>query len=150
MPEYEEISENFKRSLINKIQTTAPFWKLLGMELVDIKKGWAKVKLPFSRKLTHALGMAHGGAIFAPADSAIAMALLGMVARDQTLTTIEMKINYLRAFGDGAIIAEARIVHKGSNIALGEVEVTNDHGDIVAKALATCMIIKRKPNDLPD
>ena len=59
--------------------STSPFWALLGMELVDVKKGWAKVRLPFDNKLKQPMGIAHGGAIFATADSAVVMALLGMV-----------------------------------------------------------------------
>jgi hypothetical protein len=82
---YEELSESFKKALIAKVQTVSPFWGLLGMELVDIKKGWAEVRLPFDRKLTHAFGIAHSGSVFAPADSAVAMALLGLVEEGKGL-----------------------------------------------------------------
>lgn len=126
------------------MKTDAPFWQLLGMELVDVKKGWAKIRLPFHNKLVHPLGIAHGGSIFAPADSAVAMALIGLVDRDDRFTTIEMKINYLRPFDSGEIFAEARIVHLGTKTALGEIEVRNGTGDLVAMALATYMIIRKK------
>ncbi|MDD5711849.1 MAG: PaaI family thioesterase [Smithellaceae bacterium] len=142
MTDYEELNPSFRKALLEKIQESAPYWKLLGMELVDVKKGWAKVRLPFDRKLIHPLGIAHGGAIFSPADSAVAMALIGLVERDEIFTTIEMKINYLKPFADGEIIAEARIVYRGTKTALGDVEVTNEKGELVAKGLATYMIMK--------
>lgn len=144
MPEFEDLDLNFKNALIHKMKTESPFWTLLGMELVDAKKGWAKVKLPFSKKLTHPLGIAHGGAIFSPADSAVAMALLGLVDRDENFTTVEMKINYLKPVADGEMTAEATITHKGKKIALGDVEVRNGEGELIAKALATYMILKKK------
>lgn len=144
MNEYEELSPNFKQALLTKVKAHTPFWTLINMDLLDVKKGWAKVRLPYDPKLNHAYGAAHGAAVFAPADSAVAMALQGMVGKDEVFTTVEMKINYLRPFAKGEITAEARIVHKGGNLALGEVEVRDEQGRIVAKALATYMIMKRE------
>ena len=143
MIEYEELDPKFKKLIIEKMKTESPYWSLLGMELVDIKKGWAKVRLPFDKKIVHPLGVAHGGAIFSPADSAVAMALIGMVQEDESFATIEMKINYIAPFEKGEIIAEAKLIHKGRNTALGDIEVRNGQGDLIAKALATYMIIKK-------
>ena len=140
----EELSPDHKLALMQKMNTLAKYWSLLGMELVDVKKGWAKVSLEFSEKLTHPLGIAHGGAIFSPADSAIAMALTGLVEQDEICATIEMKINYLKPFDKGKITAEANIIHKGKKIAIGDVQVINDQGHIIAKGLATYMIMKTR------
>ncbi len=144
MPEFEEISPNFKSALMTKMKSVAPYWTLLGMELVDIKKGWSLVKLPFSEKLTQPDGIAHGGSIFSPADAAVAMALLGMIEKDETMVTIEMKINYIKSFSSGEIEAEAKIVHKGRKTAIGEVDIRNSNRDLIAKGIATYMIIKKK------
>ncbi|MBW2650254.1 MAG: PaaI family thioesterase, partial [Deltaproteobacteria bacterium] len=123
MEGFEELEPKFKELVIETMKTKSPFWALLGMEIVDVKKGWAKVRLPFEKKLVHPLGVAHGGAIFSPADSAVAMALIGLVERDEFFATIEMKINYLIPFREGEITAEAKIIYKGSKTALGDVEV---------------------------
>ena len=141
---YEELTPNFKRALMEKARTVNPYWHLLGMTLADVKKGWALVRLPFEKKLTHADGIAHGGAIFSAADAAVAMALIGLIERNETMVTIEMKLNYLRPFVQGALQAEARIVQKGSRTALGEVDVTTETGDRIAKGLATYMIIPKR------
>jgi uncharacterized protein (TIGR00369 family) len=142
--EYEEISPNFKSALIKKTRSVHPFWKLLGMELVDVKKGWAVVKLPFDKKLTQADGIAHGGSTFAAADAAVAMALIGMIDRNETMVTLEMKLNYTRPFSSGSILAEAVIVQKGSTTALGEVSVKTDKNELIAKGLATYRILPRR------
>ncbi len=144
MTEYEELSPNFRKAIIEKMKMTVPFWKLLGMEVIDVKKGWAIVRLPFSEKLAQPDGVAHGGAIFSPADTAVAMALLGLIDRNQTLLTIEMKINYIKAVKQGDIIAEAKIVHHGSKTAIGEVDVRNSQGELLAKCLSTYMIVQKK------
>jgi len=142
MDTHEELAPEFRDVLIRKMKTASPFWDLLGLELTDVKKGWARVRLDFDRKLVHPLGIAHGGAIFSAADSAVAMALIGLVDRSETFTTVEMKLNYLKPFERGAITAEATIVHRGNRTALGEVEVRDDEGSLVAKGLATYMILE--------
>jgi acyl-CoA thioesterase len=142
MTDYEDLAPTFKASLLARMQQESPFWELLGLELADVKKGWAKVRLPFARKLVHPLGIAHGGAIFSAADSAVAMALIGLVDRDETFTTVEMKINFLKPFDAGEMMAEAWIVHKGAKTALGDVEVRNGDGTLIAKGLATYMILR--------
>ena len=144
MTEFEELAPNFKNALLTKVKKNTPFWSLINMDLVDVKKGWARVRLTYDKKLDHAYGSAHGAAVFAPADSAVAMALQGMVAKDEVFTTVEMKINYFKPFYKGEIIAEAKIVHKGGNLAIGDVEIRNSEGTLIAKALATYMIMKQE------
>ena len=143
MSTYEALSPSFRKALIAKMQEESPFWTLLGLELADIRKGWAKVRLPFAKKLVHPLGIAHGGAVFSAADSAVAMALVGLVEKDESFTTVEMKINYLRPFNEGEITAEAKIIYKGSRTALGDVDVRNAGGVLIAKGLATYMILRK-------
>lgn len=141
--QFEELYPSFKKALLKKSQSVHPFWNLLGMTLVDIKKGWAVVRLPFDEKLTQGDGIAHGGATFSAADAAVAMALIGMIERNETMVTLEMKLNYLSPFNQGAILAEARIVQKGSRSAIGEVDVKNEEGQLIAKGLATYVVLQK-------
>jgi acyl-CoA thioesterase len=143
MSEYDELDPRFKESLLNWMKTKNPFWSLLGMELVDIKKGWAKIRLPFTEKLANGVGVAHGGAIFSPADSAVGMALIGLTDKNESISTLEMKINFLRPLSGGEIIAEARIVHRGTMTAIGDVEVQDGDGNLIAKGLVTYAIVKK-------
>jgi acyl-CoA thioesterase len=144
MEEYEELAPGFKESLLKWMKTKNPFWSLLGMEILDVKKGWAKIRLSFTEKLANGIGVAHGGAIFSPADSAVGMALVGLLKKGENVSTLEMKINYLKPFNSGEIVAEARIIHKGSQTAIGDVDVRDDKGDYIAKGLATYAIFKKR------
>jgi uncharacterized protein (TIGR00369 family) len=143
MSKNEKLSTHYSKAWLTKTKKMIPFWSLVGMELIDIRKGWAKTKIPYSQKLINANGVAHGGVIFSAADSAVGLALLGLVDRHDLITTIEMKINYLKSFDRGEITAEAKIIFKGSQIAVGEAEVRDSDGNLVAKATSTYAIIKR-------
>ena len=143
MSDYEELAPRFKTAILDWMKNRNPFWSLLGMELMEVKKGWARVRLPYDEKLTNALGLVHGGAIFSPADSAVGMALVGLIGRDESISTLEMKINYLKPVKGRAIMAEAKIVHKGTQTAIGDVDVKDDNDALVAKGLATYAIFKK-------
>ena len=149
MAEYEELAPRFKAAILDWMKTRNPFWELLGMELLEIKKGWAMVRLPIEDKLTNAIGLVHGGAIFSAADSAVGMALVGLTNRDENISTLEMKINYMKPVKGGEIIAEANIIHKGSQTAIGDVEVRDEEENLISKGLATYAIFKkvRQPED---
>ena len=147
MAQYEEIDAKFKKSIMEWMKNHNHFWSLLGMEIVEMKKGWAKIRLPFAEKLANGVGVAHGGAIFSPADSAVGMALVGMLKKDETISTLEMKINYLKPFKNGEIVAAARIIHKGNQTAIGDVEVRDENDSLIAKGLATYAIVKKSGND---
>ena len=143
MENHEELAPRFKAAILDWMETKNPFWTLLGMELAEIKKGMAKVRLPIEEKLTNAIGLVHGGVIFSAADSAVGMALVGLITRQENISTLEMKINYLKPVTGGEIIAEAKIIHKGAQTAIGDVEVRNAEQNLIAKGLATYAIFKR-------
>jgi len=82
----------------------------------------------------------HGGAIGSLADSAGGVALRTL-AEPLAVTTVEFKVNLLAPVTEGELVAEARIVRKGSRIAVAEVEIKAQGGNLVAVALATYMIL---------
>ena len=139
---FKDLSPNFRKALIEKAHKNHPFWGLLGMQVVDAKKGWAVIRLPFDKKLTQADGISHGGAIFSASDAAIGIALLGMLPKGDSMVTLEMKINYFRPFTEGELLAEASVIQKGSRTAVAEVDVTGSDGKQLAKCIATFVILK--------
>lgn len=141
MGEYEDIEPNFKEALMTKLHKNSPFYALLGMQLIDIKRGWVKICLPFDKKITQPFGTAHGGAIFSLADTAAALAMLGTIAKEKIYTTIEGKINYIEPFVSGEIIAEAKIISKRKRIILCEVEIINAEDNLIAKAFFSNMLL---------
>ena len=123
-----------------KAANSSPYYRLLGMAVKEIKEGESRIEMPFKQGLTHPYGIAHGGAIASLADSAVAMALVDLVHVKDRITTIEFKINFLASVSKGKLEAHAKILHKGSKTAVGDVEVVNEKGRLVAKLVATYSI----------
>jgi acyl-CoA thioesterase len=139
MPLNEEKAKN-----LHKMVATAPFYQLLKITLEKIDEGLARFRMPFQRELTQGFGVVHVGAIATLADTAVAYALLSLVQPGERVATVEFKINYLSSVTAGELIAEAHIINKGEKLALGGMEVKNEQGKLIAKGLATYMILKNK------
>jgi acyl-CoA thioesterase len=125
---------------VRQVANRCPYYRLLGMEIKEIKEGASRLQMPFKQELTHPYGIVHGGAIASLADSAVAMALVGGVGPKDRIATIEFKINFFASIEKGELTARAKIIHKGSRTAVGDVEVANEEGKLVAKVIATYSI----------
>jgi acyl-CoA thioesterase len=125
---------------IREVANKSPYYRLLGMEVMEIKEGESKIQMPFKQGLTHPYRMVHGGAIASLADSSVAMALISLVEPKERITTIEFKINFFAPVSKGDLEAHAKIIHKGSKTAVGDVEVKNEEGKLIAKLIATYSI----------
>jgi len=68
------------------------------------------------------------------------MALIGLTERDEQFTTLEMKINFISSFNKGAITAEAK--GRERERVLGEVNIVDEEGRLIAKSMGTYFIIK--------
>lgn len=133
-----------KAKKLFKMVENAPYYQLLKICLEKIDEGFARFRLPFQRELTQGFGVVHGGAIATLADTAVAYALLSLIQPGERVATAEFKINYLSAVTSGDLIGEARIINKGEKLALGDMEVRDEKGKLIAKGLATYMILKNK------
>jgi acyl-CoA thioesterase len=119
-----------------------PIWSTMGMDVVDVRAGWAQVRVRFSRTLINSNGVVHGGVLFSAADAATAVALLGLLEDGDLIATTEMKINFIKAVDGRDVVAEAHILHRGKRTAVGDVTVRDSAGNLVAKALTTYAIAK--------
>ena len=83
MDEYPPLDQRLKNKILAAANDSIRFWHLLGMEIVDVRKGWARVRISFDENLTNAAGRMHGGVIFSAADSATGIALLGLLEKGE-------------------------------------------------------------------
>lgn len=123
--------------LIKEEAEASPYYGLMGMKVMEVSDGYASVRLPFRRDLTQMFGTVHGGAIVSVADAAMGIALRTQLGKDAKVATIELKINFIAPVQGKDLLAKGKISHKGSRIAVVEVEVVDGEARLVAKGLAT-------------
>lgn len=90
----------------------------------------------------------HGGVISATLDVAGGFAIMLSIAGDSEVTlasfpnmgTIDLRVDYLRPGRGKYFIATARIVRKGSRIAVTHMELHNDTGELIATGGAAYVV----------
>ena len=104
------------------------FRELLGIQVLEVKDGYAKMSLEITKKHTNAVGFTHGGVLFALADCAFAEAVnFG----DRQAVAIQVSINYLRPTSEGDVLtAEATTVSDGKTLALCSVAIKKEAKDV--------------------
>jgi len=135
------------RELVEKIlrgeEPPPPISRLLGLVLVSIEPGRAVFEMEADERHHNPLGTLHGGIYCDLADAAMGSAYASMLADGESFTTIELKINFLRAVRKATLTAEAKVVKAGSTIGYIECEVKDQDGNLVAKAASTCMKLRK-------
>jgi uncharacterized protein (TIGR00369 family) len=121
-----------------------PIARLLGFVLKSIEPGLAVFEMEADERHHNPMGTLHGGVYCDLADAAMGYAYAATLGEDETFTTIELKINFLRAVRKATLTAEARVVKAGSTIGFLECDVKDQTGRLVARAASTCMRLKRE------
>jgi uncharacterized protein (TIGR00369 family) len=116
--------------------------RLIGFEAKEIADGRAVVTLAAGPQHANPMGTLHGGILCDIADAAMGMAFASTLAAEETFTTVELKINFFRPVWEANLKAEGRVVRRGSTIGYVECEVTDEGGQLIAKASSTCMALR--------
>jgi len=122
---------------IQKAVATVPYAHLLGIELDDISEGAATLGLDVRKELKQNHGVVHGGAIASLIDTAMAFAIITLLAPREKVTTVDLTVSYLRPLTKGRITARARVVRSGRRLLVVSADVFGDDGILASTALST-------------
>lgn len=88
------------------------------------------------------MGTVHGGWFATLLDSAVGCAVHSTLPAGKAYTTLELKINIVRALTDAVplVRAEGRLVHAGRQVATAEGRLVGPDGKLYAHASTTCLI----------
>jgi uncharacterized protein (TIGR00369 family) len=131
------------QAIIRGERETFPVARLLGLVFAELGPGRAVFTLDVGERHHNPMGTLHGGVMTDLADSAMGWAFAATLADGEAFTTVELKVNFLRAVREGLLTAEASVVKGGATIGYVECEVKDEQGRLVAKAASTCLRIKR-------
>jgi len=123
---------------INKLKKHAesePVAAFLGMKLLDLSEGYARISMKMRPEFINFNGMVFGGIVAAAADQAFAYATNSVITPN---VAVQFNIHFISAVAaDDAVIAECRVLKKGKRICISEMTVTNREGKLIARASGT-------------
>jgi uncharacterized protein (TIGR00369 family) len=118
--------------------------RLLGMRFDDVESGRVVVSLDTRPDFINPLGIVHGGILATLLDTAMGCAVHTTLPAGVSYSTLELKVNYIRAVPpDGrALTAEGNVIHSGRRTATAEGKVLDQRGKLIGHATTTCIILQ--------
>ncbi len=141
------IKENIKKV----IEESVPIHKYLGLQTIEISTGFIKVRVPFSENVigNKKKRRWHGGIIATVMD-----ALGGMVggthytSPDDSIATIDLRIDYLKGAEASSIIVEAKEVRLGNRILVVKMKAfQEDSNMLIAEGKGVYNFIRNNPDE---
>lgn len=137
------LSESQQARVIGAMNTV-PFAKLLGLRVDTVELTRAVMTMEVREELKQNNGIVHGGAIATLIDSAMAFAIIPHLEDNETSTTVDLTIHYLRPLSSGVATATARIVRAGRRVIIVASDVFDDQGQPAATGISTVIRLLKK------
>lgn len=117
----------------------------LNIEYIDAGDGFLVAKMPVNSSVHQPMGLLHGGASVALAESVGSAASHFFINdKEQEVRGIEISANHLRSIREGVVYGTARIIHKGKTLHLWEIKVTDEAGNLISLCKLTNMVLTKE------
>ena len=112
------------------------FSQWLGIEVLEVREGYSKIKMTVRPEMINGFGIVHGGIAFSMADSAFAFACNN---RNVLSVALDTSINFIKPVHVGDVLtAQAKEIHNGKSTGLYHISIQNQHDHEVAIFKGTC------------
>jgi uncharacterized protein (TIGR00369 family) len=124
----------------------APIAHSLGFLLVEVEAGRVVFQGRPQFAFYNPIGSVHGGWIATLLDSAVACAVHSLLPAGKAYTTLEIKVNYVRALTDRVPLVRAigTSVHQGARVGTAEGRLVGPDGTLYAHASTTCLVMETR------
>jgi acyl-CoA thioesterase len=124
------------QQVVNHMLQNDQFSTWLGIEIIEIKEGYSKIKMTIRPEMVNGFGIIHGGVTFSLADSAFAFACNN---RNNLSVALDTSINFLKpVMVADVLIAEATELHNGRSTGLYHITIHNQKNELVALFKGNC------------
>ena len=119
-----------------------PIALLLGFDIAEVEEGRVVFTAETGEHQYNPIGVVHGGVAATLLDSVMGCAVHSRLPRGRGYTTLEIKVNYVRAIkhDSGPLRAIGTVVHMGGKTATAEARLLDGEGRLVAHATTTCIL----------
>ncbi|WP_309613032.1 PaaI family thioesterase [Flavobacterium sp.] len=117
----------------------------LEIEYIDAGEDFLTAKMPVNSKVHQPMGILHGGATVALAESVgSAASMLFINPEKQEARGIEISANHLKSKREGTVFCTAKIIHQGRSIHLWEIKITDEEGKLISLCKLSNLILPRR------
>jgi acyl-CoA thioesterase len=129
-------NDQLAKKVVAKMMRDDLFSQWMGIEVLEVREGYSKIKMTLRDEMINGFGIIHGGLAFSLADSAFAFACNN---RNNLSVALDTSINFTKATKPGdELTAEAKEIHNGRSTGLYHITIINQLGEQVAHFKGTC------------
>ncbi len=132
----------------NMVEEKIPIHKFLGVKLVEIRRGYAKVSVPFREDVIGDIVRRrwHGGILATVMDSVGGLAgMTYLTSFEDKMATIDLRVDYLKGAEAEGIVVEGEIVRLGNRILVTSMKVWNEgESELLAEGKGVYNFIRMK------
>ncbi|CAM3983277.1 PaaI family thioesterase [Flavobacterium sinopsychrotolerans] len=120
----------------------------LNIKYTDAGEDFLVATMPVNPSVHQPMGLLHGGASVALAESVGSAASMIYVNSELSeVRGIEISANHLKAKRDGIVTATAKIVHKGRSIHLWEIRIKDENNNLISLCKLTNMVLPKRKSE---
>ena len=124
------------RKVVDHMMEHDLFSQWLGIEVLEVKEGYSRIKMTVRKEMINGFGIVHGGIAFSLADSAFAFACNN---RNVLSVALDTSINFIKPVHvDDILIAEAKELHNGKSTGLYHITIMNQKEHLIAQFKGLC------------
>ena len=117
----------------------------LGMEVEELGEDYLLMKMPVDNRTKQPYGILNGGASMALAETVASFAGNILIRKENKhCVGLEINGNHLRSVREGHVHAKASPIHIGKRTHVWNIDITDDHNNLVCKARMTLAVVETK------
>ncbi|MGL5393526.1 MAG: PaaI family thioesterase, partial [Shewanella sp.] len=126
------------------LQGKGTLMQTLGIQITEIGEDYLKATMPASPLVHNPLGIVHGGANVALAETVASYAANFAVDFEQYYCVgQEINANHLKASRNGLLTATAKPIHLGKRTSVWEILIHNSAGELACISRMTAAVVQR-------
>jgi uncharacterized protein (TIGR00369 family) len=118
--------------------------QFLGLEVEDVRRDYARMRLPYRPEFRQPARVWHGGVIASMIDTVVVPAVGSAYDEPRQLFTIDMQIRYLEPIGEEDAVAEGWVVKRGRQIVYCDAQVRSASGTLAATGTLVYKVSSRR------
>ena len=114
----------------------------LGMEITLCEKGLVEITMPVDHRTHQPLGLLHGGASVALAETAATIGGMFLICEEnKTLVGVEINANHIKSIKTGIVKATGRVIHQGKTTQVWEIRITDEKNRLICISRCTLAVV---------
>lgn len=117
----------------------------LKIEFIDVGPDFLKAKMPVNPSVHQPMGLLHGGATVALAESVGSAASIMFIDKEnEEVRGIEISANHVKSKRSGEVFATAKMIHKGRLVHLWEIKIVDENDTMISLCKLTNIVLPLK------